>query len=103
LVSFSSSISNLISDAYAANSKSTAGFGNVGDNDQKSLSCNCVMKVTSPFSFSIHLQPVTTLALTDTEQTSQNPSLFSSTLERVIFSILMNPLKNHTPPTSLPG
>jgi hypothetical protein len=28
-----------------------------------------VMKVTSPFSFAIHLQPVTTLTLMDTEQT----------------------------------
>jgi hypothetical protein len=32
-----------------------------------------VMKVTSPFSFSIHLQPVMTLALINTEQTRQNP------------------------------
>jgi hypothetical protein len=62
-----------------------------------------VMKVMSPFSFSIHLQPVMTLALTDTEQTRQNPSLFSSTLEQVVISTLMSPLKDRAPSTSLPG
>jgi hypothetical protein len=66
------------------------------------LSPVSVMKVTSPSSFSIHLQPVTTLALTDTEQTRQIPFI-SSTLERVIISILMSPLKDLAPPTSLPG
>jgi hypothetical protein len=60
------------------------------------------MNVRFPFSFSIHSQPVTTLALADTEQTRQNPTLFQSTLERVIISILMSPLKNLAPPTSLP-
>jgi hypothetical protein len=35
-----------------------------------------VMKVMPPFSFSIHLQPVTTLALTNTERTQQIPLYF---------------------------
>jgi hypothetical protein len=59
------------------------------------------MKVMFLFSVSIHLHSVTAILLTDTEQTKQIPFILYRTLERVIISILMDPLKYRTPPTSL--
>jgi hypothetical protein len=37
----------LISNAYGVNSKSMTGFGNVGNNDQKLLLCNCPSSLTT--------------------------------------------------------
>jgi hypothetical protein len=61
-----------------------------------------VMKVTFLFLFSIHLHLVTATSLTDTEQTKHIPFILYRTLERVIISTLMDPLKYRAPPTSLP-
>jgi hypothetical protein len=61
-----------------------------------------VMKVTFLFSVSIHLHSVIAISLTDTEQTKQIPYILYRTLERGIFSTLMDPLKYIAPPTSLP-
>jgi hypothetical protein len=68
----------------------------------KSRAFLTVMKVMFLFSLSIHFHPVTAIALTDIEQIKQIPFILYRTLERGIFSTLMDSLKYLAPPTSLP-